>query len=169
MHYQAFIFFFVLLPAGGLYIYLLGIRSMDFELSFMTLLLTLVVCLFFGLLTVCFVFMRKYLPFKILIDNAGVQYSGLVKTVRARWDEIIGIKVIPMGPGILEVRTSKGTFCFPTAMKEMNRIYPKLKNKGMGMKWIYDDDTEKPVTPENCPVYIEIQRQLKEHNIDINI
>ncbi len=168
-HYQAVVFLFVMLPVGILYMYLLGVRSMNFELTVMSTVLTIAVFVPFILLAAGFLFIRKYLPFKIVIDESSLKYVGLMKTVRARWSEIEAIRVLPMGRGVFEIRTKNGTFYFPVIMKELNAEYPKLRNDGITMKWTYSDGSERTVAPENSPVYIEISQQLKDNQVSINI
>jgi hypothetical protein len=58
---------------------------------------------------------------------------------------------------VVVVKSKKGKFYFPLSMKEKGQEYPSWYRFGLIDK---DWNRIKEISPENCPLYIEIQKHL---------
>lgn len=154
--YYIAILLFMILPSAIIYFILPAMIKGDSGTRMGLLIMALFVFIF---LAVAFVFFRKYYVFKIKIDNEGVEYKGFFRNIHAYWNEVKSVGVYSLS--LIEVKTVKGNFFFPKTLKEVGREFPKLKYYSLtGPKWIDSQGNETPMTPEYCPLYVDIQTQL---------
>jgi hypothetical protein len=163
--YEMYIIIFFIVPVSFLYGYYQDLRAANFRFTFGVLMLTFICsCLFLFLFGAAFLF-RRIWPYKITTDDSGMYYSSFLRRVRVRWDQVesFNIAVYFIGRGIIDLRTRDETLLIPISMKESGKPYPKIT---LSSRWIDANGLEKPVTPENCPLYIEIQRHLANYSVE---
>ncbi len=120
-----------------------------------------VLCLVLFAVAVFFLTLRKYWVFTVEVSEKGLSVSGLLRTIDARWNDLLSISVLStkilFGGKMIEVKTRAGSFFFPLTMKDKNQEYPKLDL--LGEQWVQIDGRKKPISIENCSLYMVI----KEH------
>jgi hypothetical protein len=123
------------------------------------------VVLCFIFIFLMFILQRKFYVSKIITNDKGLVFNGLLKKFDIQWHEILSIGLYSTAMG--EIKTRKGNFLFPLSMKDKYKAYPKMsklfsfKSFTNGLRWIDSQGNEKPITLENCPLYEEIQINLK--------
>jgi hypothetical protein len=113
---------------------------------------------------------RKRTVLKVVTDNKGVCFYGLLIKIYANWHEVTSIEIPTKGiyyfkklRKFFKVSTKNGTFYVPFYMKEKDKVYPKLLTTGKASvrgKWVDEKGALKELTIENCPLYIEMQKHL---------
>ena len=124
---------------------------------------TLGVLLMFSVLIMIFMFIRKYYVLKIVIKTSGITFNGLFKNIHGSWDGITSVKPFTsdfIRKTWIEVNTKNDKFYFPLTMKGEDQEYPKLITGLAESHWEDSNGNKEPVTPENCPLYVEMQKHL---------
>ena len=166
-NYQYGNFLFILLAVFiwliyALYNHLKNPISMDLPSATF---LTITISVFF-FLVVSFIFLRKYWTFKIITDYRGITIVGLLKKKQVNWTKVIALEVSDSllgniaGGKIGKVKTREGDYFFSLIMKEQNQPYPKFINHISKVWWEDREGNKMKVAPENCPLYVEIQKHL---------
>ncbi len=166
--YLTNIILFVVAPVGILYLLYKALIFTDFQITTGIIILFFAACLLFLLLAFVYRIFRKYVPIKIKTNMSGINYFGLFGNIHLHWNEIKSIKPIKIlfrTGYIIEIRANNGNIYFPITMKEKDNMYPKFAI-GFREKWIDNNGVEKPVIPENCPLYLEIQKHLNNLKIE---
>lgn len=162
LQYKLHIVIFGIVPVAMVLGFFQALRVEDFRFSFLTVLLMLVFLLLGSLLATMFYFFRKYSPYKIITDQTSLYYSGLLKRVHVRWDQVQSFGGVPdgiIGRRFIELKTRNDKLYISMLMKEKDNPYPKLGV--VSHKWINADGTEAQVCADSCPLYKEIQEHLK--------
>lgn len=154
------LFMFIILP-----LVLVFMIIITWEISFShKLFIWLTALIIFIVILFTFLNQRKNYVSKIIIDDKGITFHGLLKKIYARWDEIKSVMLCSRF--MVEVKTRNGNFRFPLTMKDKYKPYRRMRKlleyKSLigGLKWIDAQGNEYPITPENCPLYVEIQKHL---------
>lgn len=97
------------------------------------------------------------MPYRIITDQTGLHWSGLLKSVHIRWDQVQSLEVPDgiMGRRFIELKTRNDKLYISMLMKEQDNPYPKLGV--VSNKWINADGSEAPVCADTCPLYKEIK------------
>jgi hypothetical protein len=138
---------FLVIQSGLLYFLVKNWIRNDFNvvlfLAIMSFILT-------GFVAFIFILFRKYSTFKIITDEKGIAFYGLFKKIYARWQDVISVKKAStfLREKVALVETRNGDFYFPLSIKDEQKL-------NIGMRF-----PQKPITPENCPLYVEIQKHL---------
>ena len=137
----------LLIQSGLIYLLIKNWIRNDFNV---VLFLAIMSFILIGFVVFIFILFRKYSTFEIVTDEKGIAFYGLFKKIYARWQDVISIsKGSPfMRERVALVKTRNGNFYFPLSIGGD----PKLD--------IEVQFPQKPITPENCPLYIEIQKHL---------
>jgi uncharacterized membrane protein YhaH (DUF805 family) len=147
---------FIVLPIGALYILTGALMRDNWMVLF--LIVPLFIFLFFF-----FKFLRNRRVFKIITTDVGIAFYGILKEIYSSWPEVKSVQ-ITMGSlqDLIEVKTENGNFRFSLFMKNEAEEYPKL-NSGLPVwKWKFANGTEKELTAENNPLYLEINSRLRQ-------
>lgn len=147
---------FILLPIGVLYILVGALMRGNWMVLFLV--IPLFIFLFFF-----FKFLRNRRVFKIITNDTGISFYGLLREITSRWAEIEAVDAhsAPLTE-MIEVKTKYGNFRFPLFMKNEADEYPKLKSSLSGAIWIFADGSKKEVAVESNPLYLEINSRLKQ-------
>jgi len=157
---------FVIVPLAVIYgAASLGLQLYKYKMDPLAVLGSLIAGVLLALIVLAFAMLRKYVVVKVVTSPTGICCHGLLKRVYATWNEIESVKVVPspIGRNLCEVSTTNGRFYFPPAMKEQGSVYPKVAL--VGEKWIYANGTDEPISLQNIPLYLEIQRHLTLSNL----
>ncbi|UCE79998.1 MAG: DUF805 domain-containing protein [Nitrospiraceae bacterium] len=122
--------------------------------------LSLIIAVFI-FLVLWFKYLRNKRVFKIITNDSGISFHGLLKNIYSSWDEVVSIRLnTESAQDVIEVKTQKGNFSFPLFMKNESEEFPKLKVGMYGWKWAYSDGTEQEVKKENCPLLLEMHKYI---------
>ena len=113
------------------------------------------------IVTTVFIYLRRKRVTRVVINNDGVIFHGLMRKDVVAWREIQSIANSDSSlQDSIEIRTRKGAFIVPAIMREEAAVYPKLVNDTEGQFWVSSDGTRRAVTSKNSPLYAEIQRRM---------
>jgi hypothetical protein len=163
LQYFTFFILFTIVPLSILFLYYKALKYTEFQINRpIVLLITIAACIVFSLLLIIFSYWRKYWVIKIMTDETGITYYGFLKKINSPWVDVISIELPSnfLSKNQVKVTTRKGDFFFPFTMKEKNQKYPKLV-LSWDWKWQYENGSKEPISPENCPLYKEIQNHLR--------
>jgi len=121
------------------------------------------------LIIVFFTSIIKYGIYKeIITDEKGITFIGLFNKKQLLWNEISAQEIDSVffsrfihttisRVKIVVLKSKHNKFYFPLSMKEKGQEYPSWY-RGI----LIDKDWKKikEISPENCPLYVEIQRHL---------
>lgn len=103
----------------------------------------------------------KYRAYKIETDDIGLTYSGFLKRIQSKWEDVLSVTVTDLNlKKMLQVKTKHGDFIFPLSMKENNKEYPQLRVGIDDYKWGISEGQVAAMTPENCAPYLEIKERI---------
>lgn len=163
LQYAMFAALILIGPLGILYAFIGVFSSAQFVATGVVKIIFVIACFAWLGVAVTVFFLRKYWVFIITISNTDVKFIGFMRKITANWNQIITMEIkstgMLFGGKMVEVKTSNGQFYFPLTMKERGNEYPKLDL--LGEQWIASDDSKKPITVENCLLYTEIKKNLK--------
>ncbi len=146
------ILLFIFLPLCLIFLLIVSLNKGNVIVS------ALIVAIFIFLIF-WFKYLRNKRVFKIITNDSGISFQGLLKNIHASWAEVLSIRLnTESAQNMVEVKTKNGDFSFPLFMKNESEEYPKLKSGMSGWKWAYSDGTEQDVTKENCPLFLEMQK-----------
>jgi hypothetical protein len=162
--FQLIVFFLIIL-ISFLYLVLKFITTADFRANILLPANMISVIIFVFVMAVPFLMVRKYWTFKIIAADKGIILIGLLKRKVLKWDDITSLDTlntaIPLNIGIARLTTKYGKYYFPLTMKGEHEKYPELSGQLMNFVWKDADGHSKGISLENCPLYLEIKRQLK--------
>jgi len=168
--YEAYAVIFFIAPLGLFYIYFLVLREYQFKFTIPVLFFTFLLILSIVLVSGVAIFIRRYVPHKIVIDNHGIHYYSFLKKAHIQWEDIALLRITSsfVGSGRFELHTKdRRVFSIPNRMKEEGSEYPE--ESFTKAEWVYADETKKPIVPENCPLFMEILKKKEELDLGFEI
>jgi len=166
LQYLTFIVLFAIVPLSFVFLYVKALKVVSFQITHpIILLITFALCFLFILLLLVFIYWRKYWVIKIITGETGITFHGFLRKINSHWVDIISIESPStfLGKNQAEVKTKNGNFFFPFTMKEKNKKYPKLV-LSWDYQWQHENGNKEATSLENCPLYIEIQKQRDKTN-----
>ena len=162
LQYFAFFLIFGLAPVVFLFAYFKILRDSDFKLNVAIAALTTLILILFIFLVGIFIWLRKYWVNRIVVDAAGITFSGLFKRVQSYWADVLSLEdhTPLLGNKLAKVTTRNGVFLFPCTMKQATDEFPKLRLTLDDWQWVDRNGEMKKVELLNCPLFIYIQKKL---------
>lgn len=109
-----------------------------------------------------FKFLRNKRVFRIVTNESGISFYGLLKEVTSPWPDVLSVGINSESfQDMIEVKTAHGSFQFPFSMKNEAEEYPKFEIGMSGFKWAYADGTKEDGSGTNNPLYLEINSRIK--------
>jgi len=161
LQYGAIITAVIIVPLGILFSFINLVAPQKSMLGGLWGILLSVLCIVLFASAILFVTLKKYWVFTILVSEKGISVIGLLRKIEARWSDVLSINVLStrilFGGKLIEVKTRVGNFFFPLTMKDKSQEYPKLDL--LGEQWVSTDGRKKPISIENCSLYMEIKER----------
>ncbi|MGD0886558.1 MAG: hypothetical protein ABSA46_17095 [Thermodesulfovibrionales bacterium] len=104
----------------------------------------------------------------IITDERGLTFVHFLKEELVRCDQVTSVSIsdnilignVAKGKSE-EVKTRERSYKFPLTMKEKGQVFP-IFGGTVGNFWWKDEHGNKlPIDSEHCPLFIEIQRHIK--------
>ena len=125
------------------------------------------IAIVFAFLVASFIILRKYYIIGATVNSAGISFTGLLRKVFVRWEDILLLDLSDSlwlgnmsGGKVAMLKTRKGVLYFPLTMKEKNKKYPEIKGQLGRLEWRDEYGNRRPIDRDNCPLYVEIQRRI---------
>lgn len=109
----------------------------------------------------------------IMTNNRGITFRGLIKKAFIPWNKVASVNIhdswlLRLGVTVgkikmIEVSSNNNKYYFPLSMKEKGQEYPSLYRLFSLIDKNYNSIRDIP--PEECPLYVEIQKHLKQKDM----